>query len=159
MENHDPLQSLVDRTQIIDVMNRHATAIDWRRWQDYGSCFTDTFSYKSPFTDGWIEFTRAEMLSAVTALFAQFDATQHLSANHLGELSGKEATCTSVLNATHYVADAPGGPSHQVIGYYDAHLVLTDAWRIDRIELIVFWDQGNSEITTRAYGNINIRKG
>ena len=45
-----------------------------------------------------------------------------------------------------------------MIGYYDAHLVRKDGWQIDRIELIVFWENGNPDITGRAYANIGMAR-
>ena len=156
MEDSAKLQLLLDRSEIIDVMNRHALGIDRQLWDMYGSCFADNLRYKSSKTGGWMVLRREEMMSAVSKLFAQFDATQHFSANHVITVNDQEATCVSALNATHFKADAPGGCSQRVIGYYDAHLVRQDTWRIDQVELVVLWEDGNQDIIETAYANINI---
>ncbi len=152
MVDSHAIQSLIDRDAIVDVVNRYATSIDRRQWDAFGSCFTDPFLYKFMYTGDWMKFTRDDIVSICSRVFAQYDATQHIATNHQIRLSGDEATCTSTLNATHYIAGAKGGPSQRQIGYYDYHLIRTaDGWQIDRIELKTSWEDGNQDIFDSAF--------
>lgn len=156
MDHAIAIQTLLDRTAIVDVVARYATSIDRRQWDTFGSCFTDQLAYKFPYANGWLALGRDDLVRLCARLFARFDATQHISANHQITVSGDEATCISTLNATHYIADAAGGPHQRQIGYYEYHLVRADSWRIDRLELVVSWEDGNQDIFIRSLSEAGI---
>ena len=90
-------------------------------------------------------------------LFAGFVATQHTSTNHVHEVRGDEATCTSNMQAEHFIAREPGdrladGADRWTIGgYYTNELVRTaDGWKLAKVALNVTWQTGNREVSRIA---------
>lgn len=151
------IQSLRDRSEIIDVAIRYARGIDTRNWQEFGSCFTDEVAINVLATGGaWITLSRADIMAICSRIFANYSATQHISANHQVTINGDEAICISSLNATHYTADYPGGSIQRQIGYYEYHLVRADGWQIDRYVQTVRWEEGNQEMFERAHDNVGL---
>lgn len=149
--NESVAQPLFDRSSIIDVITRYAVCIDLREWEKFGSCFADEVELHLVSTGRWVKRTRAEIIDYVRHTFAQYDATQHISANHQVTIKGDRATCLSTLNATHYVKDDPGGPLQRQIGYYHYELVKNTEWQIYRMAQDLAWQDGNQEIFDRAH--------
>jgi hypothetical protein len=156
MENSVSVGPLRDRSDIIDVVTRYATSIDGRRWEDFGSCFADKVAINVLVTGGWVTLSRDDIMRICSRIFAHYDATQHISANHQVTISGDEATCLSTLNATHYTAKAPGGPIQRQVGYYEYHLIRTDRWKIDRFLQTVKWEEGNQEMFRLAHEDVGL---
>jgi hypothetical protein len=156
MENSIEVRSLRDRSEIIGVVMRYATSIDGRRWEDFGSCFADEVAINVLVTGGWITLSRADLMSICSRIFSHYDATQHISANHQVRITGDEATCLSTLNATHYLAKAPGGPIQRQVGYYEYHLIRSDGWKIDRFVQTVKWEEGNQEMFRLAHEDVGL---
>jgi len=144
-----------DRMSIIDVITRYAVGIDLRRWEDFGTCFTDEFDADFLVTNGWVRFQRDEFVELCQGIFAHYDATQHISANHQVTISGDVASCVATLNATHFLANADGGDTQQQVGYYEFHLVRGDDWRINRVRQIVSWQTGNQDLFDRTGADVN----
>ncbi len=90
------LQGLVDRAAISEVVLGYATGLDRRDWDLYRSIFTDEI--EMDFSSLGIPAGRVDAdqwVADAELLFAGFEATQHLSANHVYELRGDEASCVS----------------------------------------------------------------
>ena len=155
----DPkLQMLLDRAAISDVVYAYATALDRRDWKLFRSIFTDTIEMDfgsvglrvGPYdADDWVR--------DAARLFAGLGATQHTSTNHLHDLRADEATCTSNMQAEHFVVREPGdgladGADRWTIGgYYTNELVRTpDGWKLARVTLVVTWQTGNPEVSRIA---------
>lgn len=109
MTDSDKIQALIDRADIIDVVTRYATSIDRRRWDDFASCLSDTVEISMPVTDGCVPMRRDDLVALAKRIYAQLEATQHISANHQVSVLGDEASCVSTLNATHYLGEHEGG--------------------------------------------------
>lgn len=150
------LQTLLDRESIIDLVRRYAVAIDLKRWEDFGSCFADEMDLKLISTGCWISVSREKLVDIVSRTFVQYDATQHISANHQVVVTGDQATCISTLNATHYIAKEPGGPIQRQIGYYKYELSRRPDWKIHRMEQMLAWQDGNQEIFERAHRDVGL---
>lgn len=146
------LQLLLDRAEISDVLHRYATGLDTHNWSLLRSIFLDEvdmdFSsvhlrpgrYRA---DEWVENARQ--------LFEGFDATQHLSANHVHDIRGDEATCTSYMRAEHFVINNEGENYYTMGGYYINELVRTaDGWKLRGMTLTVTWNRGNRYVLRTA---------
>ena len=103
------LTKLVDRQAIVDVVVQYATGVDRRDWELYAACFTDPCEFDF---SGWrgqpvLVTSPADWTAKVRATNGNFDATQHLSTNHvISFASTDEATCVSTMHAQHwYSAD------------------------------------------------------
>ena len=152
------VQELLDRAAISDTVHAYATGLDRRDWALYRSIFTDTIemdfdsvglrsgSYEA---DAWVRSAKR--------LFAGFRATQHTSTNHVHDIRGDEATCTSNMQAEHFVIREPddglddGLDRWTIGGYYINELVRTPSgWKLTKVTLTVTWQSGNQEVSRIA---------
>ena len=151
----DPrLQLLLDRAEISDVVRAYATGLDRRDWALYRSIFTDKI--EMDFRSVGIRpgtYPAEDWVRDAQRLFAGFSATQHTSTNHVHEVRGDGATCTSNMQAEHFVAREPGdgledGADRWTIGgYYTNELVRTaEGWKLNGVTLTVTWTRGNPEV-------------
>ena len=147
------LQGLADRAAISDVVHRYATAIDTREWELLRTCFGDpveadftSFGVRQPFrgsADDWV--------AAVRSTIEGLDATQHLTANHVHEISGDRATCTAYIRARHVFAAADGESQYTIGGYYTWEMVRdSEGWRVEKYAINVTWKSGNRHILKQA---------
>ncbi len=154
--NDDALRMLLDRQAISDTVLRYATGIDMREWEAYRSCFTDEVEIDfTSWSGGEPQTMRADDWTAgVRAGLSGFQATQHISTNHVITFaeSGDEATCVSYMQAQHYLPNDQGDNTLTLGGYYTNTLVRgvaddgSDDWRIRRCQLTVTWTTGNRHI-------------
>lgn len=152
--NATGIELLLDRAAISDVVIAYATGLDRRDWDLYRSIFTDSIemdfeslgmrsgSYKA---DDWMRDAQR--------LFAGFKTTQHTSSNHVHDIRGDEATCTSNMQAEHFIDREPGdglenGAERWTIGgYYINELVRTpQGWKITKLTLNATWQTGNPDV-------------
>lgn len=176
----DPnLQLLLDRAAISDVVHAYATGLDRRDWTLFRSIFIDTI--EMDFRSVGLRagsYDAGEWVRDAARLFAGFAATQHTSTNHVHDVRGDRATCTSNMQAEHFVAreSTPGEPSSRepnsgepnsrepnykladaedrwtIGGYYTNELVRTaDGWKLAKVTLIVTWQTGNPDVSRIAF--------
>ena len=163
-----------DRTAISDVVVRYATGVDRREWALYATCFTDdcifdftSFSGGSPRV-----MSGAAWAANVRSLNGNFDATQHLSTNHVITFSTSglgagpsEATCVSEMHAQHFfertTLDSLGHsdvePTWCTLGGHYTNQLRRNVvgWQIFHCRLDVRWRTGNMAIfpIARAMGD------
>jgi hypothetical protein len=156
-EEVSPLELVLARFAVSDTVNAYATGIDMLQWDRFRGIFT-----QAPFID-FTSFSGGEAgrmpsdawVERVASLQEGFDATQHISSNHVvsfqpdtGETFEQRATCVSYMQATHYIK-----PTTWVLGgYYTNELVRRPdgEWLIDSCTLKVTWEQGDRALATRA---------
>jgi len=156
--NQPDLQLLLDRAAISDTVHAYATGLARQDWTLFRSIFTDTI--EMDFQSVGLRANRVdadEWVRDVKRLFAGFEATQHTSTNHVHDARGDEATCTSNMQATHFVARGPtdglgaGGNCWTIGGYYVNELVRsTQGWKLAKVTLNVTWQTGNPEVSRVA---------
>ena len=155
------------RQAVVDTVIRYATGIDMHEWETYRSCFTETcfFDFSSWSGRPGAPMQADDWVAGVRSVNGNFDATQHLSTNHVVTFkkdrpkSGK-ATCVSYMHAQHFFSPetmASFGREGDVNfctlgGYYTNQLVLGDpksidaGWRITSCTLNVTWITGDRSI-------------
>jgi len=140
------LETLIARAEISDVVNRYATGIDRRDWVLYRSIFADevdldftTWSGGEPRRirgDDWVAGVRDGL--------SGFDATQHLSMNHVHTIEGEDATCVSYMIALHYLVVDGDRQMQGLGGFYTNQLRRgPDGWKIHACKLTVTWEMGD----------------
>ena len=140
------LESLLDRTEIVELLHRYATAIDDRDWARLATCFTaDAVALYGPVL-GRQEGIAAIEKTCRTAI-EPLDASQHLVGTHEIELDGDRARARCYVHAQHTRAGMPGGDNF-VIGatYFDQLVRTPDGWRIRERELRILWQEGNPRV-------------
>jgi SnoaL-like domain len=153
------IEMLLARQAVVDVVVRYATGVDRRDWTLYATCFTDPclFDFSSWTGRPAERFAPAVWAERVAGTNGKFDATQHLSSNHVVTFDGPDnATCISEMQAQHFfersTMTALGQPDDAVNfctlgGHYTNHLVRGDGgWRIASCTLEVRWTTGNPAI-------------
>ena len=151
--------SLEDRQAIVDVVIQYATGIDRRDWALYQACFTDPceIDFSSWTGRPAASIPAAEWVAKVRSTNGNFDATQHLSTNHVVTFqSADAATCVSAMHAQHWFSAerlaALGQSAREsrwctLGGYYTNSLVRTGSgWRIARCQLTVTWVTGDRSV-------------
>jgi len=140
------IDALIDRAEISDVVLRYATALDSRDWSLYRSIFTDPLTVDFSSWSGDPEVTLAvdEWVALVRQTLSGFDATHHLSSNHVIRLSGDAASCVSYMVARHYLVLDGERRMHSIGGHYTNRLVRgADGWKITHCTLTVTWEMGD----------------
>jgi hypothetical protein len=152
------------RIDIAETVYRFAYGIDQRDWDGYRSIFVTAphpidFDYSSYHGRAPTSMDVDTWIGALTPLFGGLDATQHTMSNPLVEIDGAEARCRVYMQAAHFLwrddLEARTGsadPEFTIGGYYDDHLVRGDdaRWRIDAVQLTVWWRRGNAAIMELA---------
>ena len=94
-----------DRQAVVDVVVQYATGVDRRDWPLYGACFTDPceIDFSSWTGRPAALVSRDDWVKRVRSTNGNFDATQHLSTNHVVTFAtAEQATCVSNVQAQHW---------------------------------------------------------
>lgn len=142
-------ESLHQECAIRDVLYAYATGVDTRDWQLFRACFADELEIDLSSWNGRPATRQRadDWVAGVRAGLSGFDATHHLTANHLIELDGAVARCTSDVQASHVL------DRERVIiaGWYDTRLERAgDVWRIGASTLHVTWKKGPERLFVEA---------
>lgn len=143
------MDMLVDRAEISDVVLRYATAVDTRDWALYRSVFTDPLTVDFSSWSGEPEITVPvdDWVNRVRETLSGFDATHHLSSNHVIDVSGDVAICVSYMVARHYLVENGERLMHSIGGHYTNRLVrIQGEWKIERCALKVTWELGSRDL-------------
>ncbi len=153
MSNED-LQLLLDRQAISDVVHAYATGLDRRDWALFRSIFADQIEMN--FDSAGLRsgsYSADDWVRSAERLFANFSATQHTSSNHVHDIRGDVATCTSNMQAEHFIlreeADnlAESDARFTLGGYYVNELARqSGGWKLVEVTLNVTWLSGNPDI-------------
>jgi len=160
------LQLLLDRVAISDVVNAYATGLDRRDWKLLRSIFLDEIEMDFGSVGLRVgRYDAGKWVRDAARLFAGFAATQHTSTNHVHDVRGDEATCTSNMQAEHFIASQPGSgkrdksqkPADEanrwtIGGYYTNELVRgAGGWKLAKVTLTVTWQTGNPDVSRIAF--------
>jgi hypothetical protein len=145
----DDLQSLLDRTRIIDVIVGAANAMDAQDWRRLRACLADEIDtdYRD-FRGEPPARVRADDYVAARRRGLAGLRTVHISTNHAVEIEGDRARCVSAYRI--YRVD-PAAPADQdrldTAGHYEHGLVRAPGgWRISRIVQTVVVRAGHAAV-------------
>ena len=144
--NVPTLEILLARAAISDVVNQYATGIDRRDWPLYRACFADEIELDFSSWNGAepMRMKADDWVEGVKSTLSGFDATQHVSTNHVHEIAGNEATCVSYMMALHHIVEDAERKMQAIGGYYTNKLRLgPNGWRIYACKLTVTWEKGD----------------
>ena len=143
------LARLLDERAIVEVTHRYCAALDGRDWAELARCFT---------ADAVAVFGRVpgqhEGLAAIQRVCRRslepLDASQHLVANHLIDISGDVASSRCYVRAQHTRRGLEGGKNFIIAGtYQDQWRRTPEGWRITRRTLVETWSEGNPAVLAR----------
>ncbi len=142
------VQALIDRAAISDVVTLYATAVDTRDWTLFRSLFMDQIfiDFRSFHPSLYREVSLDELVEISSQLSA-FDATQHLSTNHVHRIEGDTATCVSYMHAGHFLKREGVDYFCFLYGYYTYALQRRpNGWKINRYGLNVTAQHGDPRV-------------
>lgn len=124
--------ALIDRAAITDAIHTWSTSIDTRDWPRMRDLLTDPvhIDYSS---NGSIsgDMPAENWIARLKGLYG-FDATLHMVSNLVIALDGDKATCTSYVNAMHFLNDEGKEFGAYVSGVYIHKLQRNgDSWKIN----------------------------
>jgi len=143
------LQDLIDRADISDVVQRYATGVDRRDWALWRSIFEDEVEHDFQSWSGAppSRLRADDWTKRVAGALSGFDATQHVSANHVHTLNGDEATCVSYMMAHHHLVVDGERQMQSIGGYYTNRLRRwPEGWKIYACRLTVTWEMGDRKL-------------
>jgi hypothetical protein len=141
----DQTQRLVDRVDIIELINQYAAGMDMFDRALYSACFTDPVDIDFSSWDGTKHlWSVAEWVDYVWNLIEGLDCTQHIMTNHhVTFQSDDEATCVVYLHAQHYIQGAPA-ELFTAGGYYTNLVTRTPGgWKIRSCRFTMTWRAGD----------------
>lgn len=140
---------LVDRLDILDLVNRLVLQLDARDWNALENIFTETvYNDRTSLTGGDPEtLPRSEFIGGWRYLMAGLDTIHHLVTGHVIDLDGDQATCTANMQGTHVLSNPSGGHFWTVGGRHVYQVTRTpEGWRIAGIIFTIQWATGNQNI-------------
>lgn len=152
------IETLIKRAEISDLVLLYATAVDTRDWARYRSIFEDEVLFDfSDFTGDPASMMPAdEWVRIVSDTLSGFDATQHISSNHVITFGDDHATCVSYVVASHYLLHQGGTKMYSLGGFYTNKLVEgKQGWRISECCLKITWEMGDRELFEIAANRVN----
>lgn len=142
------VRTLIDRAAISDVVNAYASAVDGRDWDRFRSLFFDSvfIDFRSFAPDLYRQLSLDELVT-ITQGLAAFDATQHLSTNHVHTIDGDRARCVSYMHAGHFLTHEGEAHACFLYGHYTYELQrVGTGWKIDRYGLQVTAQHGDPRV-------------
>ncbi|WFB08388.1 nuclear transport factor 2 family protein [Streptomyces sp. LX-29] len=135
------LQTLTDRAEITDLMDRYLRSFDERVFDEEWARAFHTEDVTAEMPIGTIH-GRDALMAHIRRGMALFDRTVHFATNAVIEIDGDRATARGAQLSTHVLADG----SEEFFasgGHTETTLVRTaDGWRIAATALRVVWTQG-----------------
>lgn len=154
-------ETLIARAEISDVVIRYATGIDRRDWALYRSCFADQIDLDFTSWSGGepSKIAADQWVTGVRDGLSGFDATHHVSSNHVITVEDDQATCVSYMVAYHLLATSMGENIFTLGGYYTNRLRRhAGEWKIHNCKLTVTWATGNRHLFELARERWNAKK-
>ena len=144
----DPVQLLLDRAAVSEVVIRFARALDMQDWVLCRSCFADVVAQDySDFRGESPSRIQADAFVALRREALTGIKTHHLSTNHAVTIDGDRALCISALMIFRCLPDGGSDNEFDTHGFYTHGLLRTpDGWKIDTVKQAVLWSKGNSQI-------------
>jgi hypothetical protein len=144
----DPLEALIERSRITDVINRLFMATDARDWSTVRACFATEvlFDMSSLGAGPAAPMSPDAIASAWESGLAPIEAVHHQSGNFVVHVDGPEASASCYGVAYHFRRTRSGRNTRVFVGRYDFHLLRDGEWRIDRFRFNVKFVDGNATL-------------
>ncbi len=151
------LRNLIDEHELRNLVYRLSISMDERDYEGFRSCWCDQVDLDIPsMAEGEDQVGQgsvdADIYSRqVIEMLSGFEATQHVSTNHLFDVEGDTAHCVSYVFGTHFLRSDNGEAIHQVGAKYEFSTKRVEGvWKIDRMKWRKFWGSGNAGLWNDA---------
>jgi len=143
------LDDLIQRTRIIERINRLFIATDNRDWEQVRQCFADSvlFDMSSMGAGEAQSLGPDEIINMWETGLKPLKSVHHQTGNHLVSINGKEADAFCYGIASHYLPNESGRNTRTFIGSYDFKLARADDdWKITRFTFNLKYMDGNADL-------------
>jgi len=146
------LAELVDRTRIVETINRLFIATDNRDWPLVKRCFAPVvlFDMSSLGAGPAARKPATEIVRAWDEGLKPLRAIHHQVGNHIVEMHGEKATAFCYGIAVHYLPNPTNANTRTFVGSYDFDLVRAerDRWVIAAFTFHLKYIEGNATLET-----------
>jgi hypothetical protein len=144
------LERLVDRSEISETITRYFNSLDHRDWDLMRATLADEIEvdFSELFGDPVATHRSADFVEFARGVLSGFQATQHISPNHVISIEGDRATASAGMYAWHKVPpDAAAECTFTLRGRYDIGLERTaQGWRMNLLHMSVWDEEGNKGV-------------
>ncbi len=139
------IDTIIDRHEIIDLLNRYAVACDTRDWDLFKEIFTT--DAETDYGGDYKFVNRQSFVNMVRSMLGGCGPTQHLLGNFRINMEKDRANSICSVRAFHAGTGDAEGKTFEMWGEYRDKIRRTKAgWRIVRRELAVTWVEGSAEV-------------
>ncbi len=140
-------QTFIDRSNIIDTLNRFVLSIDQRDWKTMRDSLCDEIDFDYSALNAVMPQTADELVKQVQQDQSNFKAVQHSTTNHQVNLKGDTADCIANVRAQHLLPDDRPNHFWTVIGRYTYSLSrTTTGWKIQKCIIHVYWTETDGKL-------------
>lgn len=142
---------LIERTRIIEQINRLFISTDNRDWDSVKNCFASTvlFDMSSMGAGEPKEFRPDDIAVMWETGLKPLQAIHHQAGNFIVKINGSEAELFCYGIAIHYLPNKTNSNTRTFVGSYDFTLKKEiDEWKIRRFRFNLKFIDGNKELET-----------
>jgi len=146
----DPLQELLQKRALDELIFRTMHALDARDWRAYGLSFVEdvVFDYRehgaAPPEARQLIVGLEKIIALQRAVIEGFDTAQHHVTNIVHVIDGDRATTHCYLYAEHFLHTDRGDPSVSLGGWFEiSSRRYADGWKVQRWRFHSPWLRGN----------------
>ncbi|MEJ2501024.1 MAG: nuclear transport factor 2 family protein [Campylobacterales bacterium] len=143
------MEKVLDRTKIIETINRLFIGTDNRDWELVKSCFAQNVLFDMSSLGGGnpAEMTPDAIVAAWDSGLKPLKAIHHQAGNYLVDIEGTEAEAFCYAEAHHYLPNKSGRNTRTFVGSYEIGLFKEgDRWRISRFKFNLKYLDGNPDL-------------
>ena len=145
----DPIETLLNKDQIIGVINDLFVGTDDRDWAKVKRCFADKVLFDMTSLAGGspTTMTHKQIVDAWDQGLKPLKAVHHQAGNYAVTVQDHEATAHCYGIAYHYLPNKTNQNTRTFVGSYDFHLTNRDKnWRIDQFKFNLKFIDGNPDL-------------
>jgi hypothetical protein len=145
------VDNLVQKDEIIDVVNNLFICTDEKKWEDVKNIFADKVLFDMTSLSGGVPatLTPQQIVDGWDTGLKKLKATHHQVGNYRVGLNGREADLFCYGIAFHYLPNPTNSNVRTFVGSYDFHLIKTETgWKIDKFKFNIKYIDGNKDLET-----------
>jgi len=149
----DDIETLLERSRIIEVITRLFIGTDNRDWEQVKACFSPNvlFDMSSLGAGDPKELSPDDIVAMWDAGLKPLEAIHHQVGNFLVDVDGNEADIFCYGIACHYLPNQTGRNTRIFVGSYDVSLVKDVVrWRIRKFKFNLKYIDGNKDLEADA---------
>ena len=143
------LETLIDRTRIIEIVSQLFIGTDNRDWALVRRCLAPSVLFDMSSLGGGPprQMTPDEIIAGWDAGLKPIASVHHQAANHLVKVAGRHAEAFCYGIAVHYLPDQPKGNTRTFVGSYDfAFVKSAGTWAIEGFRFNLKFIDGNADL-------------